>query len=305
VQGYLADAQARGASVQTAGGADAGDSANRRLPLSIVIDPAADSEIARHEIFGPALVVRPYDDVGQAIDAINADGRPLALYYFGQDAAEQQAALTLKSKADTTPEAMAKMLEAFAPFGVTKEHIEKRIQRRLDAIAPAQVVQLKRIYASLRDEMSTAAEWFEIGEASPPAGATASLDAVRQAFPHLKILVRAHDRMHYMRLVSADIDLVVRELFHSALEVGRIALRELGATEKTIDAITEEYVRRDNERLALQVASGDIMAGRDTIFRPGHGWKPENPETSLGEVPAKMLWLAVRTAGFSNMAWAA
>lgn len=98
-----------------------------------------------------------------------------------QDAAEQQAALTLKSKADTTPEAMAKMLEAFAPFGVTKEHIEKRIQRRLDAIAPAQVVQLKRIYASLRDEMSTPAEWFEMGEAPPPAGATASLDAVRQA----------------------------------------------------------------------------------------------------------------------------
>jgi coniferyl-aldehyde dehydrogenase len=54
VQGYLADAQARGASVQTAGGADGGDATNRRLPLSIVIDPAADSEIARHEIFGPA-----------------------------------------------------------------------------------------------------------------------------------------------------------------------------------------------------------------------------------------------------------
>lgn len=111
------------------------------------------------------------------------------------------------------------------------------------------------------------------------------LDAVRQTFPHLKVLVRAHDRLHYMRLVASDIDLAVRELFHSALEVGRIALRELGTAEDTIDAITEEYVRRDNERLALQVASGDILAGRDTIFRPGHGWKPENPETSLGEVP--------------------
>lgn len=111
------------------------------------------------------------------------------------------------------------------------------------------------------------------------------LDAVREAFPHLKVVVRAHDRMHYMRLVSADIDLAVRELFHSALVVGRIALRELGTSEDTIEAITEEYVRRDNERLALQVASGDIMAGRDTIFRPGHGWKPENPETSLGEEP--------------------
>lgn len=95
-----------------------------------------------------------------------------------QDAAEQQAALTLKTKADTSPEAMQKMLEAFAPFGVTKDHIEKRIQRRLDAITPAQVVALKRIYASLRDDMSTPAEWFDIEPEAPKAE---GLDAVRTA----------------------------------------------------------------------------------------------------------------------------
>lgn len=111
------------------------------------------------------------------------------------------------------------------------------------------------------------------------------LDAVRQAFPHLTVVVRAHDRVHYMRLMAADIDHSVRELFHSALELGRLALRELGTPEETVEALTEEYVRRDNERLALQVASGDIMAGRDTIFRPGQGWKPESPDTSLGEIP--------------------
>jgi hypothetical protein len=96
-----------------------------------------------------------------------------------QDAAEQQAALTLKTKADTSPEAMAKMVEAFSVFKVTKEQIEKRIQRRLDAIQPAQVVMLKRIYASLRDEMSTAAEWFEVGEVEAPAAA--GLEAVKAA----------------------------------------------------------------------------------------------------------------------------
>jgi len=111
------------------------------------------------------------------------------------------------------------------------------------------------------------------------------LDAVRAAFPHLKIVVRAHDRLHYMGLMAADIDLAVRELFYSALEVGRMALTELGTSPETVEAITEEYVRRDNERLALQVASGDIMAGRDTVFRPGHGWKPDSEDTSLGEIP--------------------
>lgn len=87
------------------------------------------------------------------------------------DAAMAQADATLKAKADTSAEAMAKMVEAFAPFGVTKDHIEKRIQRRLDAITPMQVVALKRIYASLRDDMSTPDEWFDMAEAAgEPAG---------------------------------------------------------------------------------------------------------------------------------------
>ena len=116
----------------------------------------------------------------------------------------------------------------------------------------------------------------------------ALLEPVRMALPHLKIVVRVHDRVHAMRMIAAGEELVVRELFFSAVEMGRMVLRELGTSEETIEAIVEEYVRRDSERLALQVASGDIMAGRHTIFRPGHGWRPEAPETSLGEIPAEV-----------------
>jgi hypothetical protein len=86
-----------------------------------------------------------------------------------------------------------------------------------------------------------------------------------------------------MAFVSADLPLAVRELFLSAVEVGQIALAELGVGEETIEAITEEFIRRDRERLAMQVASGDIMAGRDTIFRPGHGWKPETGRRQVGK----------------------
>lgn len=90
------------------------------------------------------------------------------------DAAMSQAAATLKASADTGPDAMRKMVDAFGKFGVTKEMIEKRIQRRLDAIQPAQVVQLKRIWASLKDDMSAVSDWFE------PAAA-AAVDAVKSA----------------------------------------------------------------------------------------------------------------------------
>lgn len=84
------------------------------------------------------------------------------------EAAMAQADTTLQ-KVDTSPEAMQKMLAAFQPFGVTKAHIEKRIQRALDTIKPTQVVSLKRIYASLRDGMSEAADWFDMA-AAPAAG---------------------------------------------------------------------------------------------------------------------------------------
>jgi hypothetical protein len=91
------------------------------------------------------------------------------------EAAMKQADVTLKTTADTSAEAMQKMVKAFEPWGVTKELLEKRIQRRIDAIQPAQVVALKRIYASLRDDMSAPSDWFEIEKAAErPATVTLS-----------------------------------------------------------------------------------------------------------------------------------
>jgi hypothetical protein len=78
------------------------------------------------------------------------------------EAAVAQCEDTLKSKADTSPEAIKKMVEAFAGYRVSKEQIEKRIQRRLDSITPAQVIALRKIYNSLKDGMSSAADWFEV-----------------------------------------------------------------------------------------------------------------------------------------------
>lgn len=91
-----------------------------------------------------------------------------------QDAAKDQAQIALHSAADTSPEGIAKMLRVFAKFDVTKEHIEKMIQRRMEAIAPAHIIRLVQIAQSIKDGMSTAAEWFDMGEpetaAPPPSG---------------------------------------------------------------------------------------------------------------------------------------
>ena len=94
------------------------------------------------------------------------------------EAAVAQCETTMHTTADTSAEAMGKMVEAFGKFGVSKEQIEKRIQRRLDAIQPAQVVALKKVYASLRDGMSSAADWFDPIGGEPETGA---LDGAQQS----------------------------------------------------------------------------------------------------------------------------
>lgn len=93
------------------------------------------------------------------------------------DAAVSQCEQTLKAKADTSPEALKKLVEAFANYKVTKEQIEKRIQRRLDTITPAQLVALRKIYNSLKDGMSGPMDWFDavLTEEQTPPDASAAL----------------------------------------------------------------------------------------------------------------------------------
>jgi hypothetical protein len=79
------------------------------------------------------------------------------------EAAVEQCNVTLKTKAAVTPERIQSLVEKFSEFGVTKTQIEKRIQRRIDAITPALMVSLGKIYNSLKDGMSAPVDWFEAG----------------------------------------------------------------------------------------------------------------------------------------------
>lgn len=106
------------------------------------------------------------------------------------EAAQRQCEETLKTSADTSPEGLKKMVAAFEPFGVMREHIEKRVQCRLEAIRPAQVVQLKKIWASLRDGMSNSVDWFDVSEAVPAEGSTATA-ALREKLAGKKVAPEA------------------------------------------------------------------------------------------------------------------
>jgi hypothetical protein len=94
-----------------------------------------------------------------------------------REAIEAQAVATLKAKVPVTPEVVTQLLEAFAEFGVSKKQIELRIQRNIEAVAPAQVVGLRTIYKSLRDGLGATGDYFEVEPApEPPKGKTKTED---------------------------------------------------------------------------------------------------------------------------------
>jgi hypothetical protein len=100
------------------------------------------------------------------------------------DEAVKECQSTLQSKVDITPDRLKKMLEEFGKFSVTKEQIEKRLGRRLDAIHPAQFISLGRICKSLQEGMSKAADWFQGEEdETPKSAADAAKDAMRKRQP--------------------------------------------------------------------------------------------------------------------------
>ena len=59
----------------------------RKLPLYLVINPSVELKLMQDEIFGPILPVLTYSSLDAAIACINSRSRPLALYWFGNDAA--------------------------------------------------------------------------------------------------------------------------------------------------------------------------------------------------------------------------
>ncbi len=96
LQGYLEDARAKGAELieVNPAGEDFKSSNGNKMPLTIVRGVNDDMKVMQEEIFGPILPVMPYDSIDQAIDYVNAHDRPLGLYYFGDDRAEEEKVLS-------------------------------------------------------------------------------------------------------------------------------------------------------------------------------------------------------------------
>lgn len=97
------------------------------------------------------------------------------------EAAQRQCEVTLNTHADTSPESIKRMLDTFsAEFGVTTEQVQAYLGRRADAMLPAQYVQMRKIYASLRDGMSKPGDWFKSKEEEVQPENSRALSAMRK-----------------------------------------------------------------------------------------------------------------------------
>ena len=92
------------------------------------------------------------------------------------------------------------------------------------------------------------------------------LEAILEAFPQAQVLVRAYDRRQVIELDGLDVALIQRELFESAVLMGKEALLKLGLARREADRVEAAYRERDAERLERQSATGDLRAARDRMF---------------------------------------
>jgi coniferyl-aldehyde dehydrogenase len=89
---YISDTQSKGGDIRIINPANENfdtQVGTHKLPMTLVINPSDDMLVMQEEIFGPIISIKSYQTIDEVINYINQGARPLALYYFGDDTAEQ------------------------------------------------------------------------------------------------------------------------------------------------------------------------------------------------------------------------
>ncbi len=92
LQSYIQDAQDKGGDVRQVNPANedfSSQNGTHKIPMTIVVNPSDDMKVMQEEIFGPLISIKTYKDIKEVVQYINANPRPLALYYFGHDNQER------------------------------------------------------------------------------------------------------------------------------------------------------------------------------------------------------------------------
>jgi len=97
------------------------------------------------------------------------------------EAAANQCAITQSNSLSVTPELLKQWESAFDKLGVPQELLEKKFGKRLEAFNAPQVVNLNKIYQSIKDGMSKPSDWFDIHEEEQTAAPKVSDISIKPA----------------------------------------------------------------------------------------------------------------------------
>ncbi len=89
------------------------------------------------------------------------------------------------------------------------------------------------------------------------------IDAVAEAFPKATVYVRGFDRKSVIALANSKAEYVMREVYESALELARMALENVGLSEREIDDAEGTYRENDRKRMDVQIEGGNIYAAQE------------------------------------------
>lgn len=119
LQALLVEAESHGARVQAVNpGAANPHSASRQMAPVLVFDLSPADRLLHEEIFGPILPIVRYDSPDEAIHYVNSRPRPLALYWFGDDAAARDHVLACTvSGGVTVNDTLMHIAHPNLPFG--------------------------------------------------------------------------------------------------------------------------------------------------------------------------------------------
>src|SRR5258708_29180120 len=95
LRSWTDDAKHKGARVIELNPADEDFASNdlHRLPPSLILDVNEEMTVMQDELFGPLLPIKTYHNIEEAITYVRNHPSPLALYYFGNDFAEERLVL--------------------------------------------------------------------------------------------------------------------------------------------------------------------------------------------------------------------
>ena len=163
-------------------------------------------------------------------DTIDADATPVIICGFGRFGQIIGRVLRMHGIEFTALERDPGQVEVVRRFG-TKVYFGD--PTRPDMLRAAGAEQAKLLIVVLDD----------------PPGVLRTVDMVKRNFPNLAILARARNRWYAHLLMDRDVDGLVRETFHSSLQLAKQALTVLGIDEAAAERAVTLFRDRDEKTL--------------------------------------------------------